>query len=80
MRLAKLPGWVVDDTRSVLEEVAPFVGATPAELWQHTADCAEDAMWAIRASGMAERILAHEDPLPESTVRALARLRADFRG
>jgi hypothetical protein len=33
-------------------------------------------MWAIRASGMAGRILEHVDPLPESTVRALERLRS----
>ncbi len=80
MQLDRLPGWVVDDATSVREEVAPYVGATAAELWLHTVDCAEDAMWAVRASGMAERVLSQEDPLPESTVRALARLRASFRG
>lgn len=76
MRLEKLPGWVVDDVTSVREEVAPYVGATPAELWRHTEDCARDAMWAVRASGLAERVLAYEDPLPASTIAALARLRA----
>lgn len=76
MPLEKLPGWVVDDVTSVREEVAPYVGATPAELWRHTEDCARDAMWAVRASGLAERVLAYEDPLPASTIAALARLRA----
>jgi hypothetical protein len=79
MQLERLPGWVIDDTTSVLEEVAPYVGATPAELWRDTVDCAEDAMWAVRASGMAQRVLAQRDPLPESTVIALARLRASAR-
>jgi hypothetical protein len=32
-------------------------------------------MWAIRAGGAAQRVLAAVDPLPDSTVRALARLR-----
>ncbi|MBX3275617.1 MAG: hypothetical protein KF729_35485 [Sandaracinaceae bacterium] len=71
----KLPGWVVDEATSIVEEMAPFVGRTPEELWRDTEDCAKDAMWAVRASGMAERVLAQEDPLPESTLRALARLR-----
>ncbi len=75
MRIEKLPGWVIDDEASVRREVAPYVGATPEELWRHTEDCAKDAMWAVRASGMAERVLAQEDPLPESTIRALRRLR-----
>lgn len=76
MVMRELPGWVVDDETSVAEEVAPYVGATAEELWRHTEDCAKDAMWVVRASGMAARVLAQEDPLPESTIRALARLRA----
>ncbi|MBZ0116272.1 MAG: hypothetical protein K8H88_04740 [Sandaracinaceae bacterium] len=75
MTLAKLPGWAVDDETSVRREVAPYVGATPEELWRHTEDCAKDAMWAVRASGFPERVLSQEDPLPPSTLRALARLR-----
>ncbi len=75
MRIEKLPGWVVDDDASVKEEVAPNIGVPPDELWRRTEDCARDAMWAARASGFPERILAYEDPLPESTVRALERLR-----
>ena len=75
MVIEKLPGWVVDEETSVAEEVAAYVGASPETLWRHTEDCAQDAMWAVRASGMAERVLAQVDPLPESTVRALERLR-----
>jgi hypothetical protein len=77
--LEKLPGWVVDDVTSVREEVAPYVNASVEQLWRDTQDCARAAMWAVRASGMAERVLAYEDPLPASTVAALERLRADMR-
>lgn len=77
MRLEKLPGWVVDDVTSVREEMAPYVGASPASLWRHTEDCARDAMWAVRASPLAARVLAYQDPLPASTLAALARLRSE---
>lgn len=76
MPIDELPGWVVDDETSVQREVAPYVGATPEELWRYTEGCAKDAMWAVRASGFPERVLAQEDPLPASTVRALSRLRS----
>jgi hypothetical protein len=71
-----LPGWVVADEESVREDVARYVGMSPAELWREVEDCARDAMWAVRASPFPERVLAYEEPLPESSVRALARLRA----
>jgi len=70
-----LPGWVVDDVTSVREEVAPWRDLTPAERWKLAKLCARDAMWAARASGNPQRILDRIDPLPESTVAALARLR-----
>lgn len=73
--LPKLPGWVVSDEESLRDEVRDLVGTTPAERWQQAVLLSRDAMWAVRASGMAERVLLHEDPLPESTIRALARLR-----
>jgi hypothetical protein len=73
--LPRLPGWVVDDVTSVREEVKEWVGTTEAERWRLAKACARDAIWAIRASGMARRILDQVDPLPASTVRALERLR-----
>jgi len=73
--LAKLPAWVVDDATSVRAEVAEWAGLTVAERWHLARLCSEDAMWATRASGNAERILEHVDPLPQSSVAALARLR-----
>jgi hypothetical protein len=74
--LPSLPGWVIDDVASVREEVEEWLGTTEAERWHLAKACARDAIWAIRASGMAGRILEHVDPLPESTVRALERLRS----
>jgi hypothetical protein len=73
--LPNLPGWVVDDTASVRQEVAEWRNTSPAERWRLARLCARDALWAARASGMRERILAQVDPLPESSVTALARLR-----
>jgi hypothetical protein len=73
--LPKLPRWVVDDATSVREEVAEWAATSPSERWRLARLCARDAMWAVRASGNAQRILDHVDPLPESTVLALKRLR-----
>ncbi|MCB9594870.1 MAG: hypothetical protein H6719_19265 [Sandaracinaceae bacterium] len=73
--LEKLPGWVVDDVTSVRQEVAEWVDLTPAERWKLAQACARDVIWAVRASGDAERILSHIDPLPVTSVRALERLR-----
>jgi len=73
--LEQLPNWVVSDTESVRVEVAEWIGTTPAQRWRLARACARDAMWAMRASGMRDRILQQEDPLPASTIEALAKLR-----
>jgi hypothetical protein len=75
--LERLPGWVVDDVASVRREVAEWKGLSVADRWRLAHQCSRDAMWAIRAGGRAERILAHSDPLPDSTRAALARLRRE---
>lgn len=75
--LSQLPGWVVDDETSVREEVADWVDLSPAEYWRLARICSRDAMWAARNSGILDRILSQEDPVPESTRRALERLRRD---
>jgi len=76
MRLTALPGWVIGDAASVQEEVARLGRLTVAERWAATCLCARDALWALRQSPDPERALALEDPLPESSRVALARLRA----
>jgi hypothetical protein len=75
--LPRLPGWIVDDDASIRAEVAEWRGTTPAERWRLARMCARDAIWAARASGNPQRILDRAEPLPDSTVRALARLRRD---
>ena len=77
--LDKLPGWVVDEVAAVKAEVAEWVGTTEAERWRLARLCARDAIWAARASGMRQRVLDQVDPLPTSTLRALARLRREAR-
>lgn len=71
----ELPGWVVDDVASVLDEVKEWRNTTVAERWRLARLCARDAMWAARASGMATRVLGQTDPVPESTLLAMERLR-----
>jgi hypothetical protein len=73
--VAKLPSWVVDDETSVRREVAEWVGTTAAERWRLAVLCSRDAMWAARASGNRQRVLDWVDPLPETSIAALARLR-----
>lgn len=73
--LDSLPGWVVDDERSVRDEVREWIGTTAAERWRIARLCCRDVMWAVRASDHPQRVLDQVQPLPDSTVGALARLR-----
>lgn len=73
----KLPGWVVDDVASVHREVRGLRDTTSAERWCMAIACAEDAIWALSVSDHAERALAYQDPLPDSTLVALRRLRRE---
>jgi hypothetical protein len=77
--LSKLPGWIIDDAESVREEVADWIDMTSAERWQLAKLCARDVVWAASASGRREQILAHQEPLPPSTIVALERLRRQAR-
>lgn len=72
-----LPGWVVDDVTSVHQEVRGLRGTNPEERWLMAINCAEDALWALSLSDHAERALACQDPLPDSTLVALRRLRRE---
>jgi hypothetical protein len=73
--LSKLPGWAIDNDTSVREEVAPWRGLAPAELWRLARMCSRDVVWALRLCDKPERVLEQRDPVPESTLEALARLR-----
>ena len=79
MRLERLPGWVIDNDSSVREEVGPYVGLTMAQRWDATRRCCRAAASMLRFHRDPARALDHRDPLPESSVRALARLRAAYK-
>lgn len=76
MRLSKLPGWVVDDETSVRAEVEAWVDATAAQRWEATRRCARAAAAMLRFHRDRTRALEWVDPLPASTIQALARLRS----
>lgn len=75
--LDRLPGWVLSDPESVRAEVAEWRGLDRAELWRLARLCSRDALWAVSVSRDPHRILERVDPLPQSAVEALARLRAE---
>jgi hypothetical protein len=59
----------------VRDEVAPYVDATAAERWEATRRCCRAAIAVLRYHFDPARALAFVDPVPESTLRALERLR-----
>lgn len=79
MRLDELPGWALAGDEVERSNADRWRAMTAAERWRELEGCTRDVMWAMRASSFPERALTYEEPLPESTVRALARLRASRR-
>ena len=76
MKLDRLPAWVVDNATSVRREAEPYRALTPAARWEITRRCCRAALSMLRRSPHADRALTLVDPLPQSTIDALARLRA----
>lgn len=72
----RLPKWVVDNQSSLREEAAPYVALSPAQRAQLLAAACRAGAKLLRARPDAARLLERVDPLPESSQRALARLRA----
>ena len=75
----KLPGWVVDNQTSVRREVAPYVGVSPRDSWPLVVQAGSLGSAQLKWDPNPEEALAWRDPLPPSTVTALARLRAQYR-
>ena len=71
----RLPGWVTDDHSSIEREAAPYRGMTSAERMQFLAELCRGAAKQLSFRPDAARLLDYQDPLPESTRSALARLR-----
>ena len=74
-----LPGWVIDNKTSVDEEAAPYRNMKPSQRADLMAAACRAAMRLLDVREDRERVLRHVDPLPESSVRALARLRRQAR-
>ena len=71
-----LPGWVIDDAESVRREAEPYRRASAEQRMRHLSMVCRDA-WRLAISRTdREAVLAYRDPLPEGSVAALARLRA----
>jgi hypothetical protein len=71
-----LPKWVVSNAESLREEAAPYVGLSPEERARMLGAACRAGVRLLRARPDAARLLERTDPLPESTERALVRLRA----
>lgn len=77
--MAPLPKWVVDDQTSIEREAAPWRGRPPEAHQRATAAACRAAARQLAQRADRERLLAFRDPLPESTLAALRRLRATAR-
>jgi len=71
-----LPGWVIDDEQSVRDECEEYVSMPAEQKMRLLAALLADAARILAARADAQRALDWVDPLPESSVRALDRLRA----
>ena len=78
--MPEVPKWVVDDAASIADEAAPYVEMSGEERLRHLAAACRAAARLLELREDAQVALDYEDPLPESSVRALARLRAEARG
>lgn len=78
--MAELPKWVFDNRTAVAREAAPYRMLTAEERWRATAAACRAAAQQLAHRPDRARLLDYRDPLPESSVRALQRLRAAARG
>lgn len=69
------PAWVVDDVTSVRQEAAPYRDMSPEQRLAVLAAACRAATRLLLSREDRYLVLRHVDPLPESSVRALARLR-----
>ena len=77
--MERLPKWAVGNRAAVESEAAPYRGLSPDERWRLVAAACRAAVRQLAGRADAERLRAYRDPLPASTVAALARLRAEYR-
>jgi hypothetical protein len=64
---------------SVREEAAPYRALSASERLALGAAASRSTLEVVRTSTHGQRALSYRDPLPNSTLRALERLRAEYR-
>ncbi len=74
-----LPKWVISNEESVFRETERSRTMSPEERWLETIAACEILKFYWNIPGYAQRIKEAVDPLPESSVRAFARLREQYR-
>ena len=72
-----LPGWVIDDRESVEREAEPYRHMSPQQRLRLLAAACRGAARLLRLRHDQESVLQQQDPLPESSLRALERLRRE---
>jgi hypothetical protein len=77
--LKKLPGWVVSNHESVEREAVHYRGMTVDQRLELLASLCKMVPPLLEMNALRDRVLALRDPLPESSRRALARLRQQAR-
>lgn len=77
--LSRLPGWVIDNAESVRREAVAYRGLSIEKKLELVASACRTAALLIRASPNRGRALSYVDPLPRTTVLALARLMREHR-
>jgi len=73
----ELPRWVEDERDSLLREVADYRDLSPEERGRLLAAACRAAARVLRSRPDRDLALETLDPLPESTIKALARLRRE---
>lgn len=77
--MARLPRWATDNHASVEREAAPYRDMTEVERFEQTASACRTAAVLLESRADRDVVLGYRDPLPKSTVQALARLREQYR-
>jgi hypothetical protein len=75
----KLPAWVVSNRESVRREAAPYRAMAVEERARHLAMAVRAAARLLESRADRDRVARFRDPLPRSTVAALAQLRTEAR-
>jgi len=78
-RLHKLPGWVISNEESVRREAAAYRDMSPEQRLAMGAAVCRSALSVALTMNDAATVLSYRAPLPETSRRALARLRARYR-